>query len=55
MAGFQALAQDNGSKMLKEPPVLEFPPFPKCYGADCITLDYRVMASASDPSKQVMP
>lgn len=43
MAGFQALARDNGSRTLEEPPVLEFPPFPKCYGEDCISLDYRII------------
>jgi hypothetical protein len=44
MAGFQSLARTNGSRVLENPDILEFPPFPKCYGDDCVTLDYRIIA-----------
>lgn len=45
MAGFQSLARSNGSRTLQNPPQLQFPPFSKCYGQDCVTLDYRVISS----------
>ncbi len=48
MGGFQALARDNGSRTLQDPPIIEFPPFPKCYGPDCISLDYRIITSKSN-------
>jgi hypothetical protein len=44
MAGFYSLARTNGSRVLEIPDILEFPPFPKCYGDDCVTLDYRIIA-----------
>jgi hypothetical protein len=45
MAGFQSLARTNGSRVLENPDILQFPPFPKCYGDDCVTLDYRIIAT----------
>lgn len=45
MAGFQSLARSNGSRTLQNPPELQFPSFNKCYGEDCVSLDYRVISS----------
>lgn len=48
MAGFQSLARSNGSRTLQNPPELQFPSFNKCYGEDCVSLDYRVISSPND-------
>jgi hypothetical protein len=48
MAGFQSLARTNGSRVLENPDILQFPPFPKCFGDDCVTLDYRVITPKKD-------
>lgn len=45
---FQGLARDNGQRTIRNAPVESLNGFTKCYGKDCVSLDYRILSNSHD-------
>jgi hypothetical protein len=45
---FQGLARDNGQRTKLDADVMPLEGFGRCYGQDCVSLHYRILANTKD-------